>query len=68
MKDNLSLIAAAASGFMLFVALSGILRGAPLVSWESHSSFYPTGTAREEAYAIPSQKEALWQAEDILSN
>lgn len=61
MKDNLSLIAAAAGGFMLFVALTGIFRGAPIVSWQSHSSFYPAGTAREQAYAIPSQKEALWQ-------
>ena len=34
MKDNLSLIAAAAGGFMLSVALSGILRGAPVTIWQ----------------------------------
>ena len=68
MKDNLSLIAAAAGGFMLFVALTGILRGAPLVSSPIHSSFYPASTAREEAYAIPREKEALLQAVNVLSN
>lgn len=30
MKDNLSLIAAATGGFMLSVALAGILKGAPV--------------------------------------
>lgn len=39
MKDNLSLIAAAAGGFMLSVALTGILRGAPVTSWEAQSNF-----------------------------
>ncbi|RCJ24706.1 hypothetical protein A6770_03345 [Nostoc minutum NIES-26] len=34
MKDNLSLIAAAAGGFMLSVALSGILRGTPVTIWQ----------------------------------
>ncbi|WP_026733282.1 hypothetical protein [Fischerella sp. PCC 9605] len=34
MKDNLSLVAAAAGGFMLSVALAGILRGAPVTSWQ----------------------------------
>jgi hypothetical protein len=33
-KDNLSLVAAAAGGFMLSVALAGILRGAPVTSWQ----------------------------------
>ncbi|MBD2773432.1 hypothetical protein [Iningainema tapete] len=33
MKDNISLVAAAAGGFMLSVALSGILHGTPVVSW-----------------------------------
>jgi hypothetical protein len=31
-KDNITLIAAAAGGFMLSVALTGILRGAPVTS------------------------------------
>jgi hypothetical protein len=37
-KDNISLIAAAAGGFMLSVALSGILRGEPVVSWQGNKS------------------------------
>jgi hypothetical protein len=37
-KDNLSLIAAAAGGFMLSVALAGILRGTPVISWQEQSS------------------------------
>jgi hypothetical protein len=37
-KDNLSLIAAAAGGFMLSVALAGILRGAPVTSFQGQSS------------------------------
>ena len=41
MKDNLSLIVAAAGGFMLSVALTGILRGAPVTSFQAKSSFHP---------------------------
>jgi hypothetical protein len=37
-KDNISLIAAAAGGFMVSVALSGMLRGEPVVSWHGKSS------------------------------
>ena len=39
MKDNISLIAAAAGGFMLSVALAGILKGAPVTVAQEHSSF-----------------------------
>ncbi|QSJ18695.1 hypothetical protein JYQ62_08020 [Nostoc sp. UHCC 0702] len=39
MKDNLSLIVAAAGGFMLSVALAGILRGTPVTAWQERSSF-----------------------------
>ncbi|MBD2563326.1 hypothetical protein ACEYW6_18180 [Nostoc sp. UIC 10607] len=39
MKDNLTLIAAATGGFMLSIALSGILRGAPVTGWQEQSSF-----------------------------
>jgi hypothetical protein len=34
-KDKISLIAAAAGGFMLFVAMSGILQGAPVMALRS---------------------------------
>jgi hypothetical protein len=42
-KDNLSLIAAAAGGFMLSIALSGILRGTPVTALYIKSSvhYYP---------------------------
>ena len=67
MKDNLSLIAAAAGGFMLFVALSGVLRGTPLVSWQSNSSFYRSSSDPEQAYAIPTQAETLWQTTNVFN-
>ncbi|BAY25872.1 hypothetical protein NIES2100_56800 [Calothrix sp. NIES-2100] len=42
MKDNLTLIAAATGGFMLSVALSGILRGAPVTAWQGESGMRQT--------------------------
>jgi hypothetical protein len=42
MKDNLTLIAAATGGFILSVALAGILRGAPITAWQEQSSFRTT--------------------------
>ncbi|MBW4678225.1 MAG: hypothetical protein KME52_30885 [Desmonostoc geniculatum HA4340-LM1] len=38
MKDNLTLIAAATGGFMLSVALAGILRGTPITVWQERSN------------------------------
>ncbi|MCC5665321.1 hypothetical protein LC653_15695 [Nostoc sp. CHAB 5784] len=38
MKDNLTLIAAATGGFILSVALAGILRGAPITAWQEQLS------------------------------
>ncbi len=45
MKDNLTLIAAATGGFILSVALAGILRGAPITAWQAQSSFRTTTLA-----------------------
>lgn len=45
MKDNISLIAAAAGGFMLSVALTGILRGSPVASLQNQPSFHPLTVA-----------------------
>ncbi|MEH2106302.1 hypothetical protein [Nostoc sp.] len=45
MKDNLTLIAAATGGFILSVALAGILRGAPITAWQEQSSFRTTSVA-----------------------
>ena len=40
MKDNISLIAAATGGFMLSIALSGLLRGTPMTAWQQPLSFH----------------------------
>ncbi|MDM9583783.1 MULTISPECIES: hypothetical protein [unclassified Nostoc] len=45
MKDNLTLIAAATGGFILSVALAGILRGTPITAWQEQSSFRTTTVA-----------------------
>ena len=55
MKDNISLIAAAAGGFMLSVALAGILRGTPLTSWQS-SSIDLTLVANQQLTSVNSDK------------
>ncbi|WP_392534996.1 hypothetical protein [Nostoc sp. C117] len=44
-KDNLSLIAAATGGFILSVALAGILRGAPITAWQEESSIHTVTVA-----------------------
>ena len=42
MNDNITLIAAATGGFMISVALSGILKGAPITDWQqAHKTPYP---------------------------
>ncbi len=51
----MSLMAAAAGGFMLSIALSGILRGAPVVSWQGQSSLRPTIVA--DLHLTPRQTE-----------
>lgn len=38
-KDKISLVAAAAGGFMLFMALSGILQGTPVTALQAQHSF-----------------------------
>lgn len=45
MKDNISLIAAAAGGFMLSVAISGILKAAPVTSLNAAPSLSSTPVA-----------------------
>ncbi|NJN11356.1 MAG: hypothetical protein HC836_27025 [Richelia sp. RM2_1_2] len=44
-KDKISLIAAAAGGFMLFVAISGILQGTPVTALRAQHSFDSTKMA-----------------------
>ncbi|MEA5506589.1 hypothetical protein VB735_26510 [Halotia wernerae UHCC 0503] len=48
MKDNFSLIAAAAGGFMLSVALAGILRGTPVTTLQ--------GQSRVNSYLVSNQQ------------
>lgn len=56
MKDHFSLIAAAAGGFMLSVALSGILRGAPVVSLYEQPSLKSSQMANLQITAINSDE------------
>ncbi|MGB3642397.1 MAG: hypothetical protein WBA39_33165 [Rivularia sp. (in: cyanobacteria)] len=44
-KDKISLIAAAAGGFMLFVAMASILQGAPVMALRSQHNFDSTKVA-----------------------
>ena len=42
MNDNITLIAATTGGFMVSLALSGILKGAPIANWQQvHKTSYP---------------------------
>jgi hypothetical protein len=46
-NDNITLIAAATGGLMLSVALSGILKGAPITDWQQvHKSSYPVANVQ----------------------
>jgi hypothetical protein len=58
-KDNLSLIAAAAGGFMLSVALAGILRGAPVTNLEqARINVYQA--AQSEAVTVQKSKRGSY--------
>ncbi|WP_413173396.1 hypothetical protein [Anabaena azotica] len=47
MNDKFTLIAAATGGLMLSVALSGILKGTPVTTWEqARMSSYPVANVR----------------------
>ncbi len=47
MNDNITLIAAATGGFMISVALSGILKGAPITDWQQvQKSSYPVANVK----------------------
>ncbi|MDY6900286.1 MAG: hypothetical protein SWZ49_19755 [Cyanobacteriota bacterium] len=55
-KDKISLIAAAAGGFMLFVALSGILQGSPVTALRTEHSFSSAKVADLQLQKIHSNK------------
>ncbi len=47
MNDNITLIAAATGGFMISVALSGILKGAPITNWQqAHHNSHPVANVQ----------------------
>ncbi|MFM7363749.1 MAG: hypothetical protein ACKO11_04440 [Cuspidothrix sp.] len=47
MNDNIILIAAATGGFMISIALSGILKGAPIKDWQQvHKTSYPVSNVQ----------------------
>lgn len=51
-KDKISLIAAAAGGFMLFVAITGVLQGAPVTAQLGQHSLYSTKVADLELQKV----------------
>ena len=55
-KDKISLIAAAAGGFMLFVALSGILQGSPVTALRAGHSFGSDKVADLQLHKVHSKK------------
>ncbi|HLO84315.1 MAG TPA: hypothetical protein VK203_04765 [Nostocaceae cyanobacterium] len=59
MKDNLSLIAAAAGGFMLSVALAGILKGAPVANLEK---------ANFNGYSVANLQTVNLRKNELISN
>ncbi|MEH2192974.1 MAG: hypothetical protein V7K98_10060 [Nostoc sp.] len=59
MKDNLTLIAAATGGFILSVALAGILRGAPVTGWQEQSSFRTTNFANSQKWELKASRLPL---------
>lgn len=42
MKDNMTLLAAAAGGFMLSIAIAGIIRAEPVTSWQTRPNLSST--------------------------
>ncbi|MEA5595373.1 hypothetical protein [Rivularia sp. UHCC 0363] len=66
-KDKISLIAAAAGGFMLFVAISGILQGVPVTVLRSQHSFDSTQVANfrlQEVYSDKSINDSFWSTDN----
>lgn len=46
MKDNITLLAAAAGGFMLSFAIAGILRATPVTAWQVQPNLSSTQVAQ----------------------
>ena len=55
-KDKISLIAAAAGGFMLFVALSGILQGSSVAALRAEHIFGSNKVADLQLHKVHSKK------------
>ncbi|BAY82502.1 hypothetical protein NIES267_19830 [Calothrix parasitica NIES-267] len=67
-KDKISLIAAAAGGFMLFVALSGILQGSPVTALRAEHSSGLTKVADLQLQKVHSNKRTNDTLEPKFSN
>lgn len=61
MKDHISLIAAAAGGFMLSVALTGILRGTPVTSLSGQSGMHLTNVTDLHITAKKTENQELFR-------
>lgn len=57
MKDNLSLIAAAAGGFMLSVTLASILHGAPVSAWQGKANVHSSSTNYASSKAVDTKQQ-----------
>ncbi len=57
MKDNLSLIAAAAGGFMLSVTLASILHGAPVPSWQGKANVHSSSTTYASSTVVDTKEQ-----------
>lgn len=55
MKDNISLIAAAAGGFMISIAVAGILRAAPVQSLQAQPSSISTPVTQLQLKTVSSE-------------
>lgn len=64
MKDNLTLIAAAAGGFMLSMALAGILRGTPVTALSGQSSVSYYQASNFQVASVRSDEQADYLEKD----
>lgn len=58
MKDNLSLIAAAAGGFMLAIAASGIIKSAPVAALNAPPNLNSTQVSNLHSASAPTVQKS----------
>ncbi|MBD1921234.1 hypothetical protein H6F77_09030 [Microcoleus sp. FACHB-831] len=67
MKDNISLVGAAAGGFMLSIAVAGILRAAPVTSPQAQPSLTSTQVAQLHIKPGHPDEEVNYNLSQMLS-